>query len=242
MKPEAILFDLDDTIISFDLASDYAWKEMCNVFVNTEKPNFSSDLLLETINKTRKWYWDDPERHKEGRMNMTKARRDIVKKALNELNYYEEKISNDMADNYSNLQEDSISLFPDTIESLEKFLEKGIRMALITNGSSIKQRAKIDRFKLSKYFEFCLIEEEIGIGKPDTKIFFIALNKLKLNASEVWMIGDNLKWDVEAPQKVGIFSIWNDFRRSGLPKGSKIVPDKIINSIVEVARELENSK
>lgn len=38
------------------------------------------------------------------------------------------------------------------------------------------------------------------------RIFEIALAKLGLKADEAWMVGDNLEWDIEAPQKVGIFS------------------------------------
>lgn len=74
----------------------------------------------------------------------------------------------------------------------------------------------------------------MGVGKPDLRVFRIALEKLGLRADEVWMVGDNLVWDIEAPQKVGIYSIWNDFRKKGLPKDSTIVPNRIINSITEL--------
>ena len=45
MLPKAILFDLDDTIISFDGAADFAWEEICKVFIETEKPTFNADEL-----------------------------------------------------------------------------------------------------------------------------------------------------------------------------------------------------
>lgn len=107
-------------------------------------------------------------------------------------------------------------------------------MVLITNGSAEKQRGKINRFCLSGFFEFCLIEGEVGVGKPDTRVFEIALQNLGLGPEDVWMVGDNLVWDVEAPQKLGIYSVWNDFRKTGLPENSTIIPDRIINEISEL--------
>jgi len=62
----------------------------------------------------------------------------------------------------------------------------------------------------------------------------MALQKLNLTAEEVWMVGDNLVWDVEAPKKIGIYAVWNDYRKKGLPKGSTILPDRIINDISEL--------
>lgn len=234
MLPKAILFDLDDTIISFEGAGDRAWKEICRQFAESEKTLFTAEKLLEQISLTRKWYWGDPERHRVGRMNIIMARREIVKTALNELQYLDEEKIYNMADSYSKLQKELICLFPNSIETLKKLKESEVRLVLITNGSTENQRGKINRFCLTDFFEFCLIEEEVGFGKPDTRVFQIALEKLNLEAEDVWMVGDNLVWDVEAPKKVGIFSIWNDFRKNGLPENSTIIPDRIINDISEL--------
>ncbi len=97
-----------------------------------------------------------------------------------------------------------------------------------------KQRTKIERFDLGKYFGIILIEGEQGFGKPDKRVYIKALEGLDLKLEECWAVGDNLEWDVEGPQKLGIFGIWNDFSNKGLPEDSSIAPDRIINSIVEL--------
>ena len=232
--PKAILFDLDDTIISFDGGVEYAWEKTCKAFVESENTVFNVTELLESIQKIRNWYWSDPERHRTGRMDMIKARREIVKAALDELYFFNQDKAYKMADSYSKLQEELICLFPKSIETLEKLTDLGVRMVLITNGTSEKQRWKINKFCLSGFFEYCLIEEELGFGKPDIRVFEIALQKLRLKAEEVWMVGDNLVWDIEAPKQVGIFAVWNDFRKKGVPRDSTIMPDRIINDISEL--------
>jgi putative hydrolase of the HAD superfamily len=233
-NPKAILFDLDDTLISFSHAVEKSWQKVCDEFVTDQKTDFNAGLLLEKINKTRNWFWSDPERHKIGRMDMTNARREIVKKALLELKYFDIDRSNAVADAYSRMQNESICLFPDTKETLDKIMNLGIRMALVTNGTSVAQRSKIDRFGLAKYFDYVFIEGETGFGKPDVNTFNNALEKMMLYPDDVWMVGDNLSWDVECPQKIGIFSVWNDWNKKGLPEGSFVIPDLIINTIGEL--------
>lgn len=234
MLPKAILFDLDDTIVSYNEAGKRAWVECCNAFVNRVDTSFDVVALLESIEKAKRWYWGDLERHRIGRLDLNKARREVVKIALTELKFFDESIANELADHFSGLQYELICLFPDSIETLEKLKKAGTRMALITNGASESQRGKINRFCLSGFFEFCLVEGEIGYGKPDVRVFETALQMLELSADEVWMVGDNLVWDIEAPQKLGIYSIWNDYGKVGLPENSMVIPDRIIHSISEL--------
>jgi putative hydrolase of the HAD superfamily len=93
---------------------------------------------------------------------------------------------------------------------------------------------KIERFRLAWYFHTCLIEGEIGFGKPDQRVFEMALSKLTVMPNQTWMVGDDMERDIAEAQKVGVFSIWHDYDKKGLPGDSKIVPDKIINDIAEL--------
>jgi putative hydrolase of the HAD superfamily len=97
------------------------------------------------------------------------------------------------------------------------------------------QRLKIDKFKLDRFFDCVLIEDEFGAGKPDERVFLHVLEQLQVKPQNTWMVGDNLACDVEGPQRLGIFSIWNDFERSGLPDTATVRPDKVIHSLSELA-------
>jgi putative hydrolase of the HAD superfamily len=48
------------------------------------------------------------------------------------------------------------------------------------------------------------------------------------------MIGDNLEWEVEVPQRLGIYAIWMDALGEGLPAHSTVTPDRIIRSLTEL--------
>jgi len=47
-------------------------------------------------------------------------------------------------------------------------------------------------------------------------------------------VGDNLEWDVEGPQRLGIRGIWIDIRGRGVPTKSEVPPFRVIRSLAEL--------
>ena len=233
MLPPAIFFDLDDTIISYDAGAVPLWKEVCEAYC-FQTGEFQAQQVFESVIRTSKWYWSDQERHRIGRLNLANARREVVTRAFHELGSDNLAGAHWIADEFSARRNASIVIFPDAEATLQDLQRRGVRLALLTNGAAQEQNAKIERFNLRQYFETILIEGEVGFGKPDERIYRLALARLKLSPEEVWMVGDNLEWDVAAPQTLGIYSIWHDWRKKGLPDGCGVVPDRIIHNISEL--------
>ena len=96
------------------------------------------------------------------------------------------------------------------------------------------QRLKIERFALEPLFDTVLVEGELEYGKPDRRIYELALSQLQCSPADTWMVGDNLEWEVAAPQRLGIYGIWVDASGKGLPPEASIRPDRIVRSIVEL--------
>lgn len=244
--PKAIFLDLDDTITSFDLTAGPAWEQSCKEFIEKYEPTFSYEELMQLIQTTKKWYWGDPERHKRGRENLTLARREVVHEALLRYagdTYFQspekDTAAMEFADRYTELQDRMIQVLPGSREALDTMKKKGIRLAVITNGIAKKQREKLERFHLTEYFEEIFIDTEIGYSKPDARIFEYALNKMQLTASDVWMIGDNIRWDVAGPQAIGIFSVWVNTKKAAPPADENIQPDLYCDSLYEVSAILD---
>lgn len=233
MLPKGILFDLDDTIIAFSACAEPTWRRVCAHGVR-RLPGVSSEQLYDAIRVVRRSFWDDPERHRLGRLDLDRTRRRNVERALGDLGVPDVAVAHEIADAFSSQREEAIEVFPGARDALAYFAAHGVRLALVTNGESDKQRAKIERYGLAPFFHAILIEEEQGLGKPDDRVYARALECLGLSGPEVWAVGDNLEWDVAGPQRFGAFGIWNDHRREGLPHGSAIVPDRIVHSIVEL--------
>ena len=232
-KPKAIFLDLDDTIVTWDAVSEPVWKNVCVKFA-PRVPGVESDHLYKVINEVRRWYMTDPDRFRFLRLNLEKARREIVSIAFQRLGLNLPALAVELADTYTVDRVTATSLIPGAIETLKHYQMSGSRLALLTNGDSSTQRGKIERFGLAPYFEFIIIESEFGCGKPDERVFNQALKNFSISPSEAWMVGDDLTMDISGAQNAGISTVWVDWRGVGLPSGSRVNPDRIVKTISEL--------
>src|ERR1700692_1505145 len=94
-------------------------------------------------------------------------------------------------------------------------LKKKFRLALITNGAPDIQGTKIDGSNLASFFETIIISGDHGFGKPDLRIFRLALERLAVAAHDAVMIGDSLNRDIAGARDAGIRTIWiNRYKRT----------------------------
>ena len=110
------------------------------------------------------------------------------------------------------------SLFPNctvAVPRLEPVLDalaaRDVRVGLITNGGSA-QRRKLDWLGIADRFFPIVISDELGVKKPDIRIFEHALAELDLGAppaaSDVWFVGDHPANDVGGASAAGLRPFW----------------------------------
>jgi putative hydrolase of the HAD superfamily len=128
-----------------------------------------------------------------------------------------------------------MQLFPDARRLLITLRDRGLPLALVTNGDAREQRAKIERHGLAPFFGAIVIEGEFGAGKPDAAVYETALAALGVAAgADVWMVGDHLEFDVAGPQRLGLRAAWLDRPGVGVPAGAGIRPDRIVRGLDEM--------
>ena len=230
--PSVLLLDLDDTIVADAVTVEECWEVTCRRFEGQLRTVTAGELVAEILDHSA-WYWGDPDRHRRGRLDLIRARTEVVTAVVRRLGGPPE-LAADIAIDYSRQRDERLRPFPGAIETLRSLRDTGLRMALITNGAGEAQRAKIERWDLAAHFEFVAIEGELGVGKPDTRVYVHVLEQLGAGPCDAWMIGDNLEWDVAAPQRLGIAGIWVDVRGAGLPSGAPAEPAAVIRGLVEL--------
>jgi putative hydrolase of the HAD superfamily len=238
MLPRAILFDLDDTIIRAYDEAEAAWHAVAAEFARDLAP-LSPGGLVDAITAFAREFWADADRHRFWRLRLSEARREIIARALERLAgaghpVPSASVAQRLADRYSAYRDEQMRLFPDAHEVLDSLKKRGILLGLVTNGAADVQRAKIERFDLADRFDHIQIEGEQGFGKPDERAYRHALHRLATDARQTWMVGDNLEWEVAAPQRLGIYAIWFDGPGRGLPHGTGIRPDRIVRALSEL--------
>lgn len=233
--PRAILFDLDETILSFGVRVDQI-AEALGDMLPLIAPLTPAEAV-EAIEASFRAHWADQARHKAWRSRpMSEGRLQMALEAFEVLRRRGcHDLTRDHAARFAQAfhacRERQISLYPGALETLDTLRERGVRLALVTNGLGETQRAKIERFDLARRFDHVQIEGEHGFGKPEARAYRHALEALGVAARDAWMVGDNLEWEVVAPQKLGLTAIWFDPRGVGLPEGSDARPDRIIAAL-----------
>ena len=104
-----------------------------------------------------------------------------------------------------------IHLYPGVAELLEDLKAKGIKIGIITDGRPEGQRLKLSALNLLPLVDDCIITDELGgtqFRKPCDIAFRIMLNRWRLNSSDVVYVGDNPAKDFQAPQQLGMRSVW----------------------------------
>ena len=89
-----------------------------------------------------------------------------------------------------------------------KYLSKKYKLHIITNGFHEVQHIKLQHAGLTSYFNEIITSEQMGVKKPNPKIFNYALQKANTSAEESIMIGDDLEVDVLGAEKVGIQGVF----------------------------------
>jgi putative hydrolase of the HAD superfamily len=234
--PQALLLDLDDTILDDSGGVIGCWREAC-VAHRHAMNGLEPEMVFAAIDEIREWYWSDPERHRAGRLELAWARGEVVRLALERIGVDDPDLARRIGDTYHALRDRSIRPLDDAVATVEWLRSRGCRLALLTNGGSTGQRQKIDRFHLAPLFDVILVEGEVGFGKPDPRIYTRALRELGVAAKHAWMVGDNLEWDVAGPQREGIAGIWIDAQGKGVPSGAGIRPMRIVRRLADLKRD-----
>ena len=118
----------------------------------------------------------------------------------------------------SNIQEQWVALGRSRL--MEILASKGVACLILTNENTrtqlIKMRA-IDPY--SRYFHRIITSEEVGVEKPDARMFQAALEALGLPPSDCLVVGDEVASDLIPAAQLGFLTAWtSEFLGSSLPR------------------------
>jgi len=175
---KAVIFDLDDTLISEKQYIDSGYRyisSILSVSLNIEKQDIYNLL------------WDLFEI----------SPKNVFNRLLEKLKipHTEEQIIK-LVESYRN-HEPKIQFYSDVLPCLEKLKEKNIKTGIITDGYLSTQRNKLRVLKADRYFDQIIITDEIGreYWKPHPKAFELMSQRLAVEFEEMLYIGDNPEKD-----------------------------------------------
>lgn len=253
-----ILFDLDDTLVVEGASADAAFLTTCERAY--EKHGVTPEALHQSVRYHARQLWrasatitycraigissweglwarflgSDPNL-KRLRAWAPTYRREAWFHALTDHGVSDLSFAEQLSDIFLSERRKRHVVFSDVEESLTG-LRRIYQLALITNGAPDLQREKIQGTNLARFFDAILISGEVGVGKPDCRIFKLALDALAASPSETVMVGDSLTRDILGAQRAGLRGIW--LNRSENDTTSQVTADVQITSLSQMVQLL----
>ena len=205
-RPVCIWFDLDDTLIT-TTQSLTAAVQASKAFIETDYPEFSErdiannsmDVWLNELGPGTPGFVNLPQ------MSLNTFRSHIARGTLSRMGI--ERIDTVRLMECSALAEESAwSCFPGVHTLLEGLQQQGITLGVISNGPTALQHRKLSMSGLTRYFTHVLLDSEVGVSKPDSKIFDAA-ETLMPNCRHV-MIGNDPDADINGAIRAKWTAFW----------------------------------
>lgn len=192
---KVIYFDLDDTLCAY---WDAAKKGLRLAFEDHPEHGKTADEMIAhwgeafrefspTIKDTH-WYAKYLESGETTRV-------ELMRRVLERAGNFDEGLAERLSHTYYVERHAALELFPEVLPVLET-LHQHYKMGLITNGPADIQRQEIETLHIGRYFDYVLIEGEMGVGKPDPFVTRTAEELSGCSGSEILFVGNSFKHDV----------------------------------------------
>ncbi len=210
MLPNFILFDLDDTLFDHTRSSRIALTEV--------HKTYAPDLPFEPFaTEHHRVLETHHARFLAGEFPLDEAR---ARRMVELFATFNQSISKDhgteIATLYRTQHQANRALVPGARELLDA-LQPHARLAIITNNGVVEQFNKLRALDLARYFDTIVISEDVGVTKPDPKIFAIALERLGAKPHEAVMVGDSFSADIMGATNADIASVWLNRKQAETP-------------------------
>lgn len=182
---EAVIFDLDDTLYSEKEYVRSGYKAVARILPEVEH---AEERLLKYFEENLPAF--DTLLQEEGIFTEERKRQ-----CLAEYRYHKPEIH----------------LYAGVVEMLTELRDRGYKLGVITDGRTEGQRKKIDVLGFEKYVDCIIITDELGgieYRKPCEKAFCLMKRELNIEFGQMCYVGDNMKKDFIAPERLGMQAIW----------------------------------
>ena len=141
------------------------------------------------------------------------------------------KIDNSMKSELLNLYK-VLSPYPEVKEVLKKLKEKKYRLAILSNGTPALLNELVKSNNLEDIFDDLFSIEEVGIYKPDLKVYDMPIKKYQIKADKAAFLSANT-WDVSGGGNYGYNAIWVN-RNNNIFDNLDYKPKKEINNLTQL--------
>ena len=212
---KAIVFDAYGTLFDVNSAA-----EKCKEKIGDKWENFANYWRTTQLEYT--WLRNLMRRHKD----FWQVTEDSLDKSMKAFKI-DDSMKNELLDLYKVL-----STYPEVKEVLNKLKEKDYKLSMLSNGTPALLSQLVKSNNLENLFDDIFSIEEVGVYKPDRKVYEIPVKKYKINSNEIAFLSANT-WDVSGGGNYGYNAIWVN-RNKNIFDNLDFKPKNEINNLTQL--------
>jgi putative hydrolase of the HAD superfamily len=223
----AVLFDIDDTLFSTTQFAKVARRNAVRAMVATGL-DLPEDVVQRELDEVLAEFTSNYEQHYDQLLKRLRP------KCLERVNPALIVAAGVAA--YHDTKFRELKPFDDVIPLLEALRKAGLVVGIVTHGWTIKQAEKIVRLGIVPWLSprAVFISDQLGIAKPNPKIYALALRDLGIPPAEAMYVGDSPSHDITPPKSLGMKAVWARRASRHQPSVGDAIPDHVVDSFVEL--------
>lgn len=235
MTPKWIFFDLDDTLFDFSSASLIALRRLFDENPEINRRFSTPETFIDEYHIHNKRMWD---LHESGQITA-----DFLKPERFRLTVFPDRHDDDSINRSRRLNDRYLWLLGECDAPLQgarellSGLSKKFLIGVLTNGFTEVQYRKLRSTGLDRYIQRMVISDEIGIQKPDPRLFRYAEQETGAEPETSLMIGDNPDNDIRGAINAGWHAIYLDRKGKPFASDSNLYLGRI-NSLQDISNKL----
>lgn len=198
---KAVIFDIDNTIYSYDEAHAVAWQALC-AYAETHL-----DMDAEAFAKAHKAAAATV-KQRLGAECAALHNRQLRYQVLLEAHHKPLHHAIAMNELYWDVLIREAKPAPGILECLSALKQAGYRLGIGTNMTIDYQLKKLVALQMLHIFDFIVSSEEVNVEKPNEKLFRCCAQKAGLEPKECVFVGDSLVNDYYGATDAGMMAVW----------------------------------
>jgi 2-haloacid dehalogenase len=126
----------------------------------------------------------------------------------------------------------TLDAFPEVPEVLERLKMKGIKTAILSNGSPEMLQSAVSNARIGGVLDAVLSVEEVGVYKPHPRVYQLAVDRLGMQRQAISYQSSNA-WDAWAASAFGMRVVWCN-RYGQPPERLPGLPDNQVTSLSDL--------
>jgi len=128
----------------------------------------------------------------------------------------------------------SLAVFPDVKPGLVALKNKGLHLAILSNGEPKMLEAAVKNGGLSAFLDRILSVEEVAIYKPSPRVYNLGPERMKVSHAELGFVSSN-SWDINGAASAGLTTFWVRRGQGEPPEELGFTADRIVETITDLA-------